>query len=229
MRKIEIQKRNKRIISILNKDFLRKEYLEKKKSSIKIGKEINIDSKTICCYLRKFGIIRTRKESLKLIKRFPLSEEHKKKISKKMLGKNHPSWNGGKRKTKAGYIQVYHPNHPNRINNVVFEHRLVIEKYLGRYLTSNEVVHHINDIKNDNRLENLMLLKCKADHQILHSNQRRDYSLIKKILELKEKGLTVIKISKILEISRNKIYYTIKIAPSLIEKNLMNNTHLKII
>lgn len=42
-------------------------------------------------------------------------------------------------------------------NLYVYEHRLIMEQYLNRLLTDNEVVHHINEDKLDNRLANLTL------------------------------------------------------------------------
>lgn len=73
-------------------------------------------------------------------------------------GKNHVEWRGGKIGAGDGYIKIYKPDHPFVVNKkYVLEHRLVIEKKIGRYLTANETVHHKNGVRSDNRLENLEL------------------------------------------------------------------------
>lgn len=60
---------------------------------------------------------------------------------------------------RDGYISVYYPKHPDASSNrQVMEHRLVMETVIGRRLTKDEQVHHINGIRNDNRPENLELI-----------------------------------------------------------------------
>jgi endogenous inhibitor of DNA gyrase (YacG/DUF329 family) len=73
-------------------------------------------------------------------------------------GPNHHKWRGGRCKV-GKYEYIKSPDHPYRNSGgYVAEHRLVMEKRLGRYLTPNEEVHHKNTIKNDNRDDNLELV-----------------------------------------------------------------------
>lgn len=84
------------------------------------------------------------------------------------MGKNHWKWNGGM-KISGGYKFILSRNHPNKdANGYVKEHRLVMEKHLGRYLAREEIIHHINENKLDNRLENLMVLSRK-EHRKIHA------------------------------------------------------------
>ncbi len=88
-----------------------------------------------------------------------------------MRGDKNPCWRGGKTNSVQGYVWIYAPEHPKAKNKkYVPEQVLVMEKKIGRYLGTNEVVHHINGIKNDNRLENLTLMTAK-EHKSLHARK----------------------------------------------------------
>ena len=66
---------------------------------------------------------------------------------------------------RKGYWFIYMPEHPNCGKQGYFaEHRLIMEKKLGRYLKSPEIVHHINHNIIDNRIENLMLFGSISEH-----------------------------------------------------------------
>lgn len=132
------------------RDWLLREYVKKEKSASRIAKEQGVTPHTVLKYLRK-NELEIRKHSFK--------------------GTRNPRWKGGRNKDKNGYIYVYSPDHPYKTaNNTVFEHRLIMEGFLGRYLLPCEIVHHKNHKKNDNRINNLELMN-KADHASLHATE----------------------------------------------------------
>ena len=65
------------------------------------------------------------------------------------------NWRGGKTRHRHGYPMIWAPDHPRTGNgSYVFEHVLVMEEMLGRYLLPGENVHHRNGVRDDNRPEN---------------------------------------------------------------------------
>lgn len=74
-------------------------------------------------------------------------------------------WKGGRTQDKAGYWLVKMNDHPQANHlGYVREHRLVMEQQLGRYLTREEVVDHIDGDTSNNEPSNLRLFACNADH-----------------------------------------------------------------
>lgn len=135
------------------KEYLITEY--QTKSINQIAKELDVTSTVIRRYLIKYGI-----------------ELKPTKTAQGSVGDKNPRWNGGRRKHN-GYIEVYSPNHPRKnIRNCVYEHQLVMEAYIGRYLVDGEVVHHKDFCKTNNNIDNLQLL-TNSEHVKLHMEMKR--------------------------------------------------------
>jgi hypothetical protein len=81
------------------------------------------------------------------------------------VGPLNPAWRGGRHRDADDYVLVWKPEHPEANNKgCVREHRLVMEKKLGRALARKEVVHHVNGVRCDNRPENLELFSSNGEH-----------------------------------------------------------------
>jgi len=80
-------------------------------------------------------------------------------------GENNPAWKGGRMTDKQGYVLIHIPDHPSATRHgYVREHRLVMERTIGRLLNNREVVHHRNGNTSDNRPCNLELFASNGEH-----------------------------------------------------------------
>lgn len=127
----------------------------------KKSRESNLGLKRSPDFCRKMSLIASKRKR---------TDEYKEKMRQSLLGK-YPGpmssgWKGGRRKQGKGYWLIYSPQHPLRSKTkYVLEHRLVVEKYLGRYLEAENDVHHVNGKKDDNRPENLIAFKTRGAHE----------------------------------------------------------------
>jgi len=88
---------------------------------------------------------------------------------------NAPAFKRGKLVNDRGYVLILRPEHPRRVaGQYVYEHTLVAEGVLGRYLGPGEVVHHINGCRGDNRPENLAVMTSSEHTRLHHTKTQSD-------------------------------------------------------
>jgi len=106
---------------------------------------------------------------------------YKRGRNKPLTGANHHSWKGGRYKDEDGYIQINIGK-----NKRQYEHRLIWEKAYGKILKG-YIIHHLNGIRDDNRLENLIMLPRKRHSPliIIEPHQKRIRELEKQLQNLK--------------------------------------------
>ena len=144
------------------------------------------------CTGKMYYILRNLGCSFSHKRRKPVSEEERRNRSRANKGKviseaqrqkiserNSCHFNGmnGYGHTKAhskGYVLAYAPDHPHaHADGYIMLHTVLMERAIGRYLTENEVVHHVNHDRADNRIENLRLMD-KKEHMSMHMKERHE-------------------------------------------------------
>lgn len=186
---------------MITKEILLELYVWKDMGLIKISQHLGIGIRRVRTLLTKYEIPsrpfhqKGRGNRLGAI----LSEETKSKISKSHMGKIFPE--SAKEKLRArgkgwyvnnGYTFIRALGHPMAYKHKGYIKRanIVLEEKIGRYLKGDELTHHINGIRNDDRPENLELIESSSKHNSLTAQERWVKGEFYKILpHLKDKGV----------------------------------------
>lgn len=166
----------------ISKDSLYNLYIIEKKSMREVAKELGVAVGSVYNYLNRYGISSRKNQGMtgkhhSQVSRDKISKGNKGKVvsketKEKMAEAKRIGGVGHKKLRADGYIAIYFPDHPrsNR-DGYIMEHDLVMECIIGRPLGEDEVVHHINHVRTDNKKENLQLLTIR-EHASLHMKDR---------------------------------------------------------
>ena len=174
-----------------DKEILAKKY-EELGSLQKVADYFGVSKKLILNYMKRFDIQRNQRKP---------KQEKPKKIDTFHKGYT-ISWNV--------YKMIYLPIHPHCDGKgYIREHILVMEKYLGRYLTEDEIVHHIDENKLNNDINNLKLM-TKYEHKCYHSSKPRKHVDLEKAKDLLLKGYTMPQVAKHFNMSESGLRKKLK-------------------
>lgn len=112
-----------------------------------------------------------------------------------------------------GYIILKCPAHPYAYKGRIAEHRFVMERYLGRFLTSEEVVHHMDRDRQNNDISNLVLCKSVDEHMKKYHSKKYDPFLISQIQKFAHNT----------SVSRKDIAARFGVNPGLVKQIVLEN------
>jgi len=166
----------------LKEDVLTDLYTNIELTQMEICGLFDCDVRTIRKKLEELGIKRTLSEATTLAWEHGTMKYNPESIRRGIESSN---WKGGKIYDSKGYVMIHAPNHPlSEKSGYIPEHRLMwFDVYPNTPI--NWVIHHLNGIKNDNRIENLLALSRKKHETwtIVKAQQKRIREL-EKILEV---------------------------------------------
>lgn len=164
---------------------IRRLYIDEQKPMHQVAKELGVSIGLIHKRIHAYGIqardwketfnFKGGKHTVEEVERIRkrhigkvVTVETRKKMSEAAKLKD----SGHTKKRTDGYIALYYPLHPSaNKDGYIMKHRYLMEKHLGRALSEDEVVHHINGKKADNRIENMVVMTPSA-HMSYHARQR---------------------------------------------------------
>lgn len=107
---------------------------------------------------------------------------------------------------RIGYVNHFGYLAHTRNGETVVLHRSILEKALGRKLRSDEIVHHINGNKTDNRSTNLAIM-TRSEHAYHHKPRRWDIDVA---MYLRQSGLTFKQIGTLLSIDTTTVHRALR-------------------
>lgn len=121
-----------------------------------IGKEMGCHPNTVAARISQLGV--------------QLTNEQRTARHRELNRRKYP----GRTICNKGYVRVIQHDNPNAYaEGYMMEHRVVIERAIGRPLDKKETIHHINMNRADNRIENLALMQNQHDHFGSHKYMER--------------------------------------------------------
>ena len=150
-----------------------------------IAEEIGCSYGGVSYATRKFkiNVPQRSKQRVSLTRSRSCKQAYKRNNPNGRFGKLASNWKGGRRLAGTGgrYIHIYKPEHSKSDSNgYVMEHRLIMEKKIGRYLTSEEIVHHKDGDGHNNKIYNLELTNKKKHY-------KEHFKAVKKLVDAENK------------------------------------------